>query len=667
MEKENRQEIDLIRKKNDYVFWIIITIIMLIIIMTANYIIDINQKMYAFGEKQEATGSLEKLQEETKINQKFIAIDNNLEKIKIDFEPYKNERNVGGKVKITLQDEENKIIDEEIITKNYIRENPEYDFKFKKQKNSKGKEYTIGIEFVDLEEKEKFYSVKYTDNNEYTKNRLYINGEEQKGHSIIFVDYYKSAKRTIAWNIAIITLTVISYILIWIIRNKRNIKCENIFIIIAPIVCILFMIAMPTFKNHDEYYHWLKAYEVSVGNLMTPIKDGVQGTVMPNAVAEICPNDWIKINYTKMKELKNIKIEQGKEGILNPETAAVYSFVQYIPQAVGIAIGRIFTDSAYLLTYAGRIMNLIVALSLLYIAIKIIPIGKKIILIPALIPIAIEGFTSLSPDAMTNSMTFLYIAYILYLTFGTKKKIEFKEKIILTIMSIIIALCKIVYIPLVGLILIIPKEKFKKETNKNKILNFSIIAGIAVIVNLVWLAISSKYLSTFREGDSAIQVLLALKNPIKYIQTLLYTIDLNGNNYLISLFGSCLGWGELVKLHSIIPYAFMSIYFIAAISDRSIKNCLKRYQILWIILVIIAIVGLIFTSLYVQWTTIGSQSILGVQGRYLLPIIPLIMLIIGNCLKIELKYKEKEINRFIGISIVLLIIYTIIKIVIAHF
>lgn len=492
-----------------------------------------------------------------------------------------------------------------------------------------------------------------------------INGVEEEGASLIFQDFYNSNIRVAIFWGAMLLMILGAFIVSSIIYYKKDIKTENLFLMIIPIVCLFFLITMPTFKNHDEYYHWLKAYEVSTGHLMTPIEDGTQGSLMPNGVSKVFPKDWTKMDYKEVQESLDEPLG-NEEGILNPETAAVYSFVQYIPQAVGIAIARFFTDSVYLITYGGRIVNMIVAIALLYFAIKIMPFGKKLILIPAMIPIAIEGFTSLSPDSMTISMAFLYIAYILYLAFGNKEKINYKDKAVLLIMSIVIALCKIVYIPLVGLILIIPKEKFEKENNKNKILNFVVIAGIAIIINLVWLAISSRYLATFREGDSKVQVLLALQNPIKYIQNLLYTLNLNGSNYMMSLFGADLGWGELIKLYSIVPYSFIGIYLFAAITDNELKNKFKKYQLVWIILVTLAIIILIFTSLYVQWTTVGRDSIAGVQGRYFLPIIPLIMLILGSAIKVKSNYKEQDIDKFIAISTLVLNIFTISQIITIH-
>ena len=644
----------------------ILAIAILVILLVANYTLEIKNKLYTMGEVQEATGVIEDVKLGTEVSQSFVALDNNLEKVIIDFEGYKDDANCGGKVIVGIKDSSGNVIKEKQITRNYVRENPQYTLKFKKQKDSKDKEYSIYIKFNDLVKAERFYTLKITDKNEFLKNKMYINGEEQENTSLIFQDLYRSNVREMIYAGAL-ALMIIGIVGVSIfIYNKKDLKVENIFLLTIPLICIFFLIAMPTFKNHDEYYHWLKAYEVSEGHLMTPNKDGVQGSMMPRAVADVMPADWTTMTYSDVKEKLQVPLDKEDQVLLNPETAAVYSFVQYIPQAVGIALARIFTSNAYLITYAGRIANMLVSVLLLYFAIKIMPFGKKLLLIPAMIPIAIEGFTSLSPDAMTISVSFLYIAYILHLTFGEVKKIDLKQKITLLVMSVVIALCKIVYIPLVGLMLIIPKEKFKNGTNKNKILNFCVIAGIALILNLVWLMIASRYLAQFREGDSKVQVLLALQNPILYIQNLLYTINLNGSSYLMSLFGSDLGWGEFVKLYSIVPYSILAIYLFTSITDEELKDKFKPYQLIWIALVAIAVIGLVFTSLYVQWTTVGRESIAGVQGRYFLPILPLVMLLLGSILKVKTSYKKESINKFAGVSILVMQIYTISQILVVH-
>ena len=507
--------------KKHWKFYCFLIISLLFINILSIYNLDISRKLYIKGEKQKDTSALEDINVGTQVTQTFTAVDNNLEMLLIDFEPYKGNENCGGQVTISVENDKNEVLVQNTITRNYIADNTEYAVYFDKQIDSKGKVYTININFDNLQNYDSFYSVRITEENKFTQNKLFLNGKELESSSIIFQDFYKSPERAYIYHGIMITLNLIVIIISVIIYSKKNIKTENIFLMIAPIICIFFLITMPTFKGHDEYFHWLKAYEVSIGNLSTPIKDGVQGSYMPDAVAIINTEDWTTMTYKDLSDNLSVKLDENKQSVLSPETAAVYSFVQYLPQAIGIFIARHITSIAVLVAYAGRLVNMLCSILLIYLAIKIIPFGKKLLLIPAMIPIAIEGFSSLSPDALTISISFLYIAYILYLAFGKKETIGIAQKIILLIMSVIIALCKIVYIPLVGLILIIPKEKFKNKSNINKIVTFIIIAGIALIVNLIWLAMSSKYLAHFRAGNPIIQLFLLLKNPI-YFYAIIY-------------------------------------------------------------------------------------------------------------------------------------------------
>ena len=84
------------------------------------------------------------------------------------------------------------------------------------------------------------------------------------------------------------------------------------------------------------------------------------------------------------------------------------------------------------------------------------------------------------------------------------------------------------------------------------------------------------------------------------------------------------------------------------IIDQTIKDKFKLYQKFIIAIIILGISGLIFTSLYVQWTTCGSDSIAGIQGRYFIPILPLFILLIGSQLKIKTPYNDKNINKYIS-------------------
>lgn len=657
--------------KKNCKFYTIMTVSIILIILLMTYMVNISDKLYKKIDYKIGDSYVEDIDTDTTITQKFIAEYNNLEKLYIEFEPFKDSSNVGGDVLIGVRDEDGNIIKEEKITRNYIRENTTYKLKFKKQKLSQGKEYELYIKFVDHEKYDKFYTVKYSKENKIENYKLLINGVEEEG-TISFAQLYSNNKKVYAYILTnIIMIFAVMSISIYIFKGK-NIKEENIFLITVPVICLMFMATMPTFKNHDELYHWIRTYEVSTGVLATKVEDGVQGTKMPEAITAIMKSNWETTTYSDVNYALGIEMDKDNTYTIDSKTAAVYAFVQYIPQAIGVAIARVFTSKPLIMAYAGRLFNIIFAMFVLYKAIKLMPFGKKIFLIISYIPIVIEGFSSLSPDAMTTSISFLYIAYILNLAFDEKKIVGLKQKIFLTILSIIVALCKIVYLPLVLLLFLIPKEKFcntgkeDKSPITKKILNIMLIAGIAVVINLLWLGFSSRYLLNLRDGDSKYQVLLLFKNPIMYIQELIYTFNLYGNNYLTGMLGESLGWGELIRLNFIVPSVLFVLLIIELVTDETLRNKFSGWQKFVIFITFLIIFGLIFTSLYVQWTTIGSESILGVQGRYFIPILPLLMLLIGNDIKIKSGYNDKSVLKAVAITGLLINIIVILTIIINH-
>lgn len=270
----------------------------------------------------------------------------------------------------------------------------------------------------------------------------------------------------------------------------RDINVQKAFVIIVPIIFVLFFICMPTFKNHDEDAHWIRAYDIAQGNFITSTEYGhifaenstnYPATKLPKAILQITDVQY-KQNHTA-KDLLNIKVNDDDELYVAMPTTAIYSPIQYLPQAIGIYLADLITDRPIIMAYVARIFNMIFCYVILYYAIKLMPFGKELLLIAMSIPIAIEGFTSMSPDGMTISMSLLLIAYVLRLVYSKEiMKIAWKQKVILATISIVLALCKIVYLPLVGLVLLLPKEKF--YSRKDQILTIGGIMLLAIVANL---------------------------------------------------------------------------------------------------------------------------------------------------------------------------------------
>lgn len=83
-------------------------------------------------------------------------------------------------------------------------------------------------------------------------------------------------------------ITIVSAIVIIKIYKTKEIKPEKALLVIMPIFCILLSIVMPVGRGHDEYIHWLKAFEISEGTLITPIrgKNGIAVAELPYRSSE---------------------------------------------------------------------------------------------------------------------------------------------------------------------------------------------------------------------------------------------------------------------------------------------------------------------------------------------------------------------------------------------
>ena len=92
----------------------------------------------------------------------------------------------------------------------------------------------------------------------------------------------------------------------------------------------------------------------------------------------------------------------------------------YIQQIIGICIARILRFSNVSLLLLGRLLALISYMVFGYYSIKLIPFGKRALMILMLGPTAIQAAASFSYDSMLNSCAFLFIAYTLYLAYEKK-------------------------------------------------------------------------------------------------------------------------------------------------------------------------------------------------------------------------------------------------------
>ena len=231
--------------------------------------------------------------------------------------------------------------------------------------------------------------------------------------------------------------------------------------------------------------------------------------------------------YNYIENYNELNISEEKRDFSNEyNNTKLYSPLQYLPQAIGMSIVDIFTDNIVILGLGARIFGLLFWIIVCTYCVKIIPNKKTFFMMLILLPIHICTASALSGDTVTNAMCLLFIA-LLYKNIYEKSKLSKKDKILFMISAIMVALCKIVYLPFVLLILLLGKDNF--ENKKDNIIFKILVIALSCIVGIAWFVIGSLTLSG-NNSDSLEQVKFILQNPAKYVYIMMNTYLNSGGN-----------------------------------------------------------------------------------------------------------------------------------------
>ena len=428
-------------------------------------------------------------------------------------------------------------------------------------------------------------------------------------------------------------------------REEIKIKKEYIFIILGFIIGIVMCFTNVILSKYDEHAHFWRAYEISDGTIFSGHSEG-----LPSSIFDVVINEdgvyeiESKASYANQKE--GLQIQLNPEELTSRLVGATggSSPVSYLPQTIGVTIGRFLKLNPLLIATAGRITNLISYLLLMFFAIKYLPKEKwkNILIVIGLLPMSMNLAASLSPDAIIISTLVFAVSYIMKLKYGNKK-VKIRDLIVLATLFTIAVMCKIVYFPLILMVLLIPEKLFKSKKNK-----FLFLATIALTIIFVWkfwqsmpTPISEISLST----STTEQKYFTLSDPLRDLYTLGNTIWNNTDGYIGTMLG---GWNS--------PHSIMSLFglilLIATFEESKEKIDLKKGERLFIALLCLLVMFLIYAGLYITWSRAQATIAQGIQGRYFLPILlPMLIAIEKDIVKFKIR------NRSIKYIIITILLY----------
>ncbi len=402
-----------------------------------------------------------------------------------------------------------------------------------------------------------------------------------------------------------------------------KIRLDKVFLVLYFTLGVIYIGVTPLSSTPDETEHMLRAYGISIGDLVPEQNENMEGGSYVPSNLLYC---WNRGGATlkDMKEHLFMYSNEEKEFVTYSNTA-LYSPLTYLPQAVGIFVTRLIVNRPFLMAYAGRFAELVTVGILLSIAIRIAPVGKQIIFALSLLPINMYECASLSGGGLTYAMIVLIVSYCLYLRYTHIGMMSVREKIYLHIMLLFVASCKIVYVPFVLMAFVIPRAKFGNR--KNYITNICIAVVIVLLASVGWLSISSRYLIEYNSGvSSPDQVKFILLHPFAYLQVIANTLSSEGDWIVRTFFAEFLGYFDVQGNIVMIVMSAANIIYVCVEDKITVKLDMLTKIFTWVSVGLSLIC--IFSSLYVQWNPVGNNVITGLQGRYFLPLVyPIVILI----------------------------------------
>lgn len=426
-------------------------------------------------------------------------------------------------------------------------------------------------------------------------------------------------------------------------ENKERI--EKIVISFLIPVGMLYTIFMLPSQIPDELGHLWRTYEISEGALISS-KEAT--TVPADLVYHV--KSYVN-NYQEFNEVLSGETDYNDRVEVN-NTFKTYPFFLYMFGAIGFLIARILHLNILIGCYLACFMNFIVLLLTVYYAIKIIPFGKWAITSIVFMPMFLHQATSTSADSIINCLGLLFISFVVALLFKEGEMTK-KEEASFFLLSVLLALSKYVYLPIIGIgtLLVFSKHIDKKR----RMAMLSITFGVSILLVVAYFIFSSTYESPHKEYlaqnhvDIPSQVKEVISHPVKFMGTLANTLYLKGQEWIGMMVGTHLGWLEIhVPSLTIITYI---IVILASCCIEENKVAFRAGQKVFCMLISIGTILLVITGLYLHWTGVGANVVEGVQGRYFIPVVFLIVL----CLcKKENYIKIKNIQLILPIVLCLL-------------
>jgi hypothetical protein len=393
-------------------------------------------------------------------------------------------------------------------------------------------------------------------------------------------------------------------------------RLPRIFLFFAVPAVLFLSVAMPPFQVADELAHALRADQIAHGRIVSYRLGGKAHSDLI-AFGNLYKSMWF---HPEVKQTVDVA---GRAGAIkwsshfrreNFQNTAQYGPVLYVPQAVGIWLGRLTGLTLAQTLVLVRLLNGMSACAVGFLALSRCWRGRALMFATLLLPMTLSEFASASQDALLISLSLLAVATASRIL-NENRPARLDE---FALFAAIVAATALARPSQLALILLSPAFVAWRDP---RLLGKVVITVPAVTIIIAWTYLLS-FLMPPVPSDWSVsgQFHYLLANPLALPTVMAQTLSYQGWFLLSSVVGR-LGW-----LDTLMPDWFVALACLGLVIAIFAPGN-RESAVMPGLIGVLTFLGLLTATcicLYLSWTPVAKPTIDGLQGRYILPALPLL-------------------------------------------
>ena len=459
-------------------------------------------------------------------------------------------------------------------------------------------------------------------------------------------------------------------------RNEDLISFKKIYLLLLFLMALGYLMVFLPYVSPDEFSHYLSAYRVS-NALIGQIGQLGDRRLLMRA------EDYILYDTRRlvlspayyMQTTENVHLLLWDRSYVICDAPMVTNAIfSYLPTGIGIAVGRLFGLSAIVTYYLGRMANLLFYILVMKHLMEKIPFGRPALFAISMMPMTLSLVGSYNYDVATFCFVSLFVAQVLCMV-SQKEEITKRDYQMCILYAMLMAPSKLVYVPLLLLVFMIPGYKLSQNRSQASWMKWKIV--LLGLLSLVVITMAVNLLgsdSAIREmvkdsastgnyvawaGEEGYTISWLLAHPIKYIVMCARTLLTMSDYYFFTLLGSKLGWLDIDIPQILVVFSFIMVILCINIRDEASDSVsISLIQKVIIAVLCGASVMVTFLAMALDWTPLSYNYIVGVQGRYFIPLLlPVIWLLrnpmirVRSAIRKRIVFFETLLNMYIMIYV----------------